>query len=387
MEIVLCVTGSVAAVEAVKLARELKRQGFSVKCFMSDGACDIIHPYAMEFATGQEVVTKLTGKIEHVKYSQSDLILVAPATANVISKFAYRIADNPINTLLITALGHDTPIVFVPSMHESMYTAIKSNIRKIKAECRGVTFVEPKKEEGKAKFPIIQDITLQALRETSKGKLKGKKVLVSAGATYEAMDPVRGITNRSSGKMGVEIAKEAFKQGAEVTMLCGRMQTHVPKVFDRVQVESIEEMDMELEKLLKDHDIFVSAAAVSDFTVEKISGVESGVKISSDEDLALKLKPAPKLLTKAKKINPDIFLVGFKAEYNVPEGELIESARHRMNDSGADLMVANDVAVEGSGFGSDKNQVILIDDDVSRVSLTSKAEVACRIVNRIVEKL
>lgn len=387
MEIVLCVTGSVAAVEAVKLARELKRQGFNVKCFMSDGACDIIHPYAMEFATGQEVVTKLTGKIEHVKYSQSDLILVAPATANVISKFAYRIADNPINTLLITALGHDTPIVFVPSMHESMYTAIKSNIRKIKAECRGVTFVEPKKEEGKAKFPSIHDITLQALRETSAGKLKGKKVLVSAGATYEAMDPVRGITNRSSGKMGVEIAKEAFKQGAEVTMLCGRMQTHVPKVFDRVQVESIEEMDMELEKLLKDHDIFVSAAAVSDFTVEKISGVESGVKISSDENLTLKLKPAPKLLTKAKKINPDIFLVGFKAEYNVPEGELIESARHRMNDSGADLMVANDVAVGGSGFGSDKNQVILVDDDVSRVLLTSKAEIACRIVSRIAERI
>lgn len=386
MEIVLCVTGSVAAVEAVKLARELKRQGFSVKCFMSDGACDIVHPYAMEFATGQEVVTKLTGKIEHVKYSQSDLILVAPATANVISKFAYRIADNPINTLLITALGHDTPIVFVPSMHESMYTAIKSNIRKIKAECRGVTFVEPKKEEGKAKFPSIHDITLHALRETSKGKLKGKKVLVSAGATYEAMDPVRGITNRSSGKMGVEIAKEAFKQGAEVTMLCGRMQTHVPKVFDRVQVESVEEMDMELEKLLKDHDIFVSAAAVSDFTVEKVPGVE-GVKISSDEDLTLKLKPAPKLLTKAKKINPDIFLVGFKAEYNVPEGELIESARQKMNDSGADLMVANDVAVEGSGFGSDKNQIILIDDDVSRVLLTSKAEVACRIVSRIAERI
>jgi phosphopantothenoylcysteine decarboxylase/phosphopantothenate--cysteine ligase len=386
MEIVLCVTGSVAAVEAVKLARELKRQGFTVKCFMSDGACDIIHPYAMEFATGQEVVTKLTGEIEHVKYAQSDLILVAPATANVISKFAYRIADNPINTLLITALGHDTPIVLVPSMHESMYTAIKPNMRKIKAECRGVTFVEPKKEEGKAKFPSIHDITLQALRETSDGELKGKKVLVSAGATYEAMDPVRGITNRSSGKMGVEIAKEAFKQGAEVTMLCGRMQTHVPKVFDRVQAESVEDMGRELEKLLKDQDVFVSTAAVSDFTVERVSGVESGVKFSSDEAVTLKLKPTPKLLTKAKKINPDIFLVGFKAEYNVPEGELVESARQRMKDSGADLMVANDVAFEGSGFGSDKNQVILVDDDVSRVLLTSKAEVAEKIVARILKK-
>jgi phosphopantothenoylcysteine decarboxylase/phosphopantothenate--cysteine ligase len=130
MAIVLCVTGSVAAVETVKLARELKRKGFQVKCFMSDGACDIINPYALEFATGEAVVTKLTGKIEHVKYADEDLILVAPATANVISKFAYKIADNPINTLLLTASGYNTPIVFVPSMHQSMYMAVDENIQK-----------------------------------------------------------------------------------------------------------------------------------------------------------------------------------------------------------------------------------------------------------------
>ncbi|MGZ4857323.1 MAG: flavoprotein, partial [Methanobacteriaceae archaeon] len=171
MKVVLCVTGSVAAVETVKLAREIKRRGFQVKCFMSDGACDIINPNALEFATGEEVITELTGKIEHVKYSQADLILVAPATANVISKFAYKIADNPINTLLVASFGYNTPIVFVPSMHESMYRAIKENIFKLKDE--GIVFVEPRQEENKVKLPSIEDIILNVQRATSKRDLKG----------------------------------------------------------------------------------------------------------------------------------------------------------------------------------------------------------------------
>ena len=132
MEIVLCVTGSIAATETIKLAREFRRQGHSVKAFMTNEATKIIHPNALEFATGQEVVLELTGKIEHVAYSQADLILVAPATANTISKFAYKISDNPVNTLLITAYGHNTPIVFVPSMHDSMYDAVSENVEKLK---------------------------------------------------------------------------------------------------------------------------------------------------------------------------------------------------------------------------------------------------------------
>ncbi len=161
--IVLCVTGSVAASESIKLAREFKRQGIDVKCFMSEAACDIIHPNSMEFATGREVVTKLTGDIEHVKYSKEDLILVAPATANTISKFAHKIADNPISTLLITAYGHNTPILFVPSMHDSMFKAIGENIEKIKDE-GSATFINPKRAEGKAKFPNKDDIVLESLR-------------------------------------------------------------------------------------------------------------------------------------------------------------------------------------------------------------------------------
>ena len=167
--IILCVTGSVAASQSVKLAREFKRQGMEVKCFMSEAACEIIHPNSMEFATGNEVVTELTGNIEHVKYSQEDLILVAPATANTISKFAYKIADNPISTLLITAYGHDTPILFVPSMHDSMFMAIEENIAKIKSE-ESAFFMPPVMDEGKAKFPSNENIVLESLRCISLSK-------------------------------------------------------------------------------------------------------------------------------------------------------------------------------------------------------------------------
>ena len=384
MEIVLCVTGSIAAVESVKLARELRRQGADVKCFMSDDACKIIHPNTMEFATGHKVVLELGGAIEHVKYAQADLILVAPATANLISKFAYKIADNPISTLLLTAFGYSTPIIFVPSMHDSMYTAVLDNIKRVKNE--GIVFVEPKREEGKAKFPNIHDITLQCLRETSNGKLSGKKIIVSAGGTYEEIDAVRGITNRSSGKMGLEIAKEAFIQGADVTVVTGRVEVHIPKLFKRVRVESVDEMRNELIKLLPENDIFVSSAAVSDFTVEKIS-LEGKDKISSEEDFNLHLTPAPKIINIVKEINPEIFLVGFKAEYNVSDDELISSARKRMKTSEADLIVANDVSLVDAGFGSDKNQVFIVGDKTFAVPLNSKEEIARNIISKIAEKM
>jgi len=382
MEIVLCVTGSVAAVESVKLARELKRQGMNVKCFMSDDACNIIHPNAMEFATGQEVILGLTGAIEHVKYAQVDLVLVAPATANLISKFAYKIADNPISTLLITAFGHSTPIIFVPSMHDSMYESVSKNIDILKKE--GIIFLEPKREEGKAKFPNIHDIVLQTLRETSECKLKGKKVLVSAGGTYEKLDSVRGITNQSSGKMGLEIAKQAFIQGADVTMVTGRMNVHVPKIFERIEVVSTEEMMEEIKILVPENDIFISAAAVSDFTVEEISSQKLG-KISSEEDIVIHLVPGPKIIDTVKDINPKIFLVGFKLEHGVSEEELVVSARKKIEKTGADFVVANDISVEGSGFGSDKNQVIIVDGDTFSVPLTSKMEVARNIVQKIIK--
>ena len=390
MEIVLCVTGSIAACETIKLAREFRRQGHSVKAFMTKEATKIIHPNALEFATGDEVVLELTGIIEHVKYSQSDLILVAPATANTISKFAYRISDNPVNTLLITAYGHNTPIVFVPSMHDSMYDAVSENVEKLKND--GIRFVNPRIDEGKAKFPAIEDIVLESIRavnldKASKGivdnNIAGKNILISLGGTFEEIDPIRGISNRSSGKMGLELAKEAFIRGANVTILAAHHDVSIPKALNVINTESSVLMIEKVTELIPDFDIFISTAAISDFT--PISKEEH--KISSSYNLSLEFEPVEKIIQKIKDINEDIFLVGFKAEYNISEEKMIECAKIQMRDAGTDLVVANDVSHKGCEFGSETNEVILVSDEIKKVSLSSKREIAKSVFEEISNKI
>ena len=393
MEIVLCVTGSIAATETIKLAREFRRQGHSVKAFMTKEATKIIHPNALEFATGQEVVVELTGKIEHVKYSQTDLILVAPDTANTISKFAYKISDNPVNTLLITALGHDTPIVFVPSMHDSMYDAVSENVEKLKQE--GIKFVNPRIDEGKAKFPAIEDIVLESLRainldkvekgmaEEGLSKIAGKNVLISLGGTFEEIDPIRGISNRSSGRMGLELSKEAFIRGANLTILAAHHEVTIPKVLDVINTESSVLMTERIEELIPDYDIFISTAAISDFT--PINKEE--FKISSSYNLSLEFEPVSKIIQKIKEINEDIFLVGFKAEYNISEEKMIKCAKTQMQDAGTDLVVANDVSHKGCEFGSETNEVILVSDEIKKIALNSKKEIAKSIFDEISDKI
>ncbi|MBU4547748.1 MAG: bifunctional phosphopantothenoylcysteine decarboxylase/phosphopantothenate--cysteine ligase CoaBC, partial [Euryarchaeota archaeon] len=337
-------------------------------------------PYAMEFATGEKVVLEITGAIEHVKYASADLILVAPATANVISKFAFKISDNPINALLITAFGQ-TPIMMVPSMHDAMYQAVEENIEKLEDE--GIHFIAPRIEESKAKFPYIEDIVLKVLRETSSGDLKGKRVLISAGGTYEAIDPVRGIANRSSGKMGLELAKEAYVRGAEVMLLAGEMKVNIPQVIKTISACSTGEMAALIQDIIVDYDIFISAAAVADFT--PVNFEEN--KISSSQNLLLNLKPTLKIIEKLKNINPDIFLVGFKAEYAVSREELIESSRLQLKKA-TDMVVANDVSLDGAGFGSEFNQVLLIDKEkVEETPLITKKEISEIIFNKILTKL
>ena len=378
MRVVLCVTGSVAAVEAVKLARELRRKGAEVKCFMSEDACRIIHPYAMEFATGSPPVLELTGEIEHVKYSDADLILVAPATANIIGKLAYKLADNPISSLLLTAAGRGTAILMVPSMHEAMYEAAAENIRKLKEE--GVAFLEPRMDEGKAKFHDIDTITLEALRQASEGKMRGLRVLVSLGGTLEPIDPVRVITNRSSGRMGLAVAREAYIQGADVTLVAGTVSVDIPSQLRTVRTETAHEMAEAVAELIGEHDVFVSAAAVSDFRP-----VYSEEKISSDSEITLRLKPNPKIIRMARETNPEAFIVGFKAEHGVSEEELIAAARKQIEDSVADMVVANDVSVEG--FGSENNRAIIVSEGVTELPTMKKEELAGLIIGEIMKRL
>ena len=380
MKIILCVTGSIAATEDLKLVHQLQRHGFDVECFMTDDACDIITPLSMEFATKNPVVTKITGNVEHVKNAQADLILVAPATANTISKFAYKIADTSVTTLLLTASGYKTPILFVPSMHISMYHAIEENINKIKEKHPEVRFIEPTNEERKAKFPSKHDIVLEVERMVSENKLDGMNVVITAGGTFEEIDAMRGITNRSSGKMGVEIAKEAYRQGANVTLICGITKTHIPKTFRRINVESSREMAEVVKKEIINADIFVSTAAVSDFEVEN----KSDLKYSSDNDLSLNLRRLPKILEQVREINSNIFIVGFKAEAGLSVGDLIKKATNKKNQYDVDLMVANDILVEGAGPGCEDNEVYLISDDgCEKLCLDSKWHISQKIIDRI----
>ncbi|WP_010477414.1 bifunctional phosphopantothenoylcysteine decarboxylase/phosphopantothenate--cysteine ligase CoaBC [Thermococcus zilligii] len=383
-KIVLAISGSIAAVECVKLARELIRHGAEVHAVMSPNATKIIHPYAMEFATGNPVVTEITGFVEHVELAgehenKADLILVCPATANTISKIASGIDDTPVTTVVTTAFSH-TPIMIAPAMHSTMYDhpIIKENIEKLKK--LGVEFIGPRFEEGKAKVASVDEIVYRVIKKLHPKPLKGKRILVTAGATREYIDPIRFITNSSSGKMGVAIAEEAELRGAEVTLI--RTRSSVPSFVERqIEVDTVEEMMNAIESELgsRKYDVVVMAAAVSDFRVKE----KSKVKIKSDQALTLELEPAPKIISRIKELQPEVFLVGFKAETGLNEEELIIEARKQISRAGSDLVVANTLRA----FGSDENEVILISRDIhKRLPRMSKRELAERLWEEI-EKL
>ncbi len=384
-KIVLAIPGSIAAVECVKLARELIRHGAEVHTVMSENARKIIHPYAMEFATGNPVVTEITGFIEHVELAgehenKADLILVCPATANTIGKIACGVDDTPVTTVVTTAFAH-TPIMIAPAMHSTMYAhpIVKENIEKLRK--LGVEFIEPRFEEGKAKVASIDEITYRVIRKLYKKDLTGKRVLVTAGATREYIDPIRYITNASSGKMGVSIAEEAELRGAEVTLV--RTKGSVPSLVEnQVEVETVEEMlgAIETELNTKEYDVIVLAAAVSDFRVKE----KTDTKIKSGRPLTLELEPTPKIIDRVKGLQPDVFLVGFKAETELSEEELISAAKGQIGRAGSDLVVANTLGA----FGSDDNEVLLVGRDfVKRLPRMNKRELAERLWDEIVRLL
>ena len=383
-KIVLAIPGSIAAVECVKLARELIRHGAEVHAVMSESAQKIIHPYAMEFATGNPVVTEITGFIEHVELAgdhenKADLVLVCSATANTIGKIACGIDDTPVTTVVTTSFAH-TPIMIAPAMHSSMYEhpIVRENIEKLKK--LGVEFIGPRFEEGKAKVASIDEIVYRVIRKLHPKSLKGKRVLVTAGATREYIDPIRYITNASSGRMGVAMAEEADFRGADVTLI--RTKGSVPSfVENQIEVETVEEMLEAIENELKakKYDVVVLAAAVSDFRVKN----KAGEKIKSGGSLTLELEPTPKIIDRVKELQPEVFLVGFKAETS--EEKLVEEARKQIERAGSDLVVANTL----KAFGSEENEVLLVTrEGVKKLPRMDKRELAERLwdeIERLIE--
>jgi phosphopantothenoylcysteine decarboxylase/phosphopantothenate--cysteine ligase len=350
-KIVLGITGSIAAVETVKLIHELIRYGAIVFPVMTKAGTEIINPEAVKYASGIQPITKLTGDVEHVSLcgetkDKADLLLIAPCTANTISKIAVGIDDTTVTTFATTAIGSKTPIIIVPAMHGSMYEhqIIQDNIKKLKSGNLNIEFIEPIRSEAKYKMPTIKEITSKVIRKLWKCDLAGKSVLVIAGATAETVDDMRVLTNRSTGGTGLALANQAFLRGAEVKLWLGKAD-EVPESYLNCQrFQTFAELEKLVEKISNSgkysFDIIINCAAISDYT----SKVKHKGKLSSGKaELKLNLVPTKKIIPEIKKRAANSFIVGFKAESKIKEPELIDKAIQRMKEWKIDMMVGNDL--------------------------------------------
>ena len=385
-KITLCVTGSVAAYKSIELARLLMRHGADVKCVTSNAVTKLIQPEYFKWATGNKVITKLTGELEHIRladYNQSDLIIVYPATANTLGKLANGIDDTPVSTVLTVGFGSKIPILMCLAMHVSMYEnlAVKKNIKFLKNK---IEFLSPQMIEGKAKSPEPEDVLENVLKKFRFSSiLKNKKVLMTAGPTIEHIDPVRVITNQSSGKTGVSLASELISAGAKVTLIYGPGGEKSPKGAKIINVLSSKEMHVAVKlELKKKFDVVIMAAAVADY----VPVVQSKKKIkSSNSSMNIRLKKAPKIIDQIKKYQKNLFLVGFKAETNLTKIQLIKSAKKKLKESSADMIIVNDIGTSRYKKNSQNNQIIIIDSQKNIVSKWMKKEKISKLIKKEIE--
>ncbi|RLF71340.1 MAG: bifunctional phosphopantothenoylcysteine decarboxylase/phosphopantothenate--cysteine ligase CoaBC [Thermoplasmata archaeon] len=340
--IILGITGSIGAVECVRLARELIRHGADVIAVMTESAKEILSPESMFFATGKPPITKLGGGVEHVTFAgeeeaEKSLLLIAPATANTIGKIATGIDDTPVTTFATVALGSGMPILIAPAMHAAMYRnpAVVKNIEYLKE--LGVEFIPPREEEGKEKFPDVETVFLHVLRAFRGGPGRGEAALVIGGASEEPIDEMRVVSNRSTGKTASEIAKALFVEGFEVALLWGRTTTPPPKVGEITGFRRVEELIELLEKMKgrEFHFIFMPAA-LSDFIPESREG-----KIPSGGELLLRMRSAPKVLNLLRELFPSAHIVAFKAVGGDDRKVMEREALSYIKEGRADFVAAN----------------------------------------------
>lgn len=375
-KIVLCVAGSVAAYKAIELARLLMRHGADVTCVASQAVTKMIQPDYFRWATGNKVITKLTGELEHIRladYKKADLIIVYPATANTLGKLANGIDDTPISTVLTVGFGAKIPILMALAMHKAMYenAAVLRNIEFLKDK---IEFISPIMIEGKAKAAEPEDVLEYILRKFGYSTVfAGKQVLITAGPTIEPIDPVRVITNQSTGKTGVLLATELISAGAKVTLVYGPGIAEPPRGAKTILVKTVNEMLNAVKKQLKSKkfDIVILSAAAADYTVK---ANKSKIK-STKKHVAIKLQKAPKIIDQIKKIQKSVFLVGFKAESNVSKKALVDSAIRKLRESSADMIIANDI---GSKYqkNPELNEVVIVDGFGKTVSSGRKTKLS-----------
>lgn len=394
--VLIGVTSGIAAYKVLDLIGLLKKEGREVQVMMTEHAARMVPEAEFAKASGNAVYTKLYREdfdyktvlqkrvVDHIELADSTAVLVVvPATANCIAKLAHGIADDFLTT---TALAVTSPILICPSMNVNMWhnPLLQENIERLRKS--GYLIIEPTEGmlacgySGKGRLENVEIIKQEIgrqLRRTS--SLAGKKVIVTAGGTRENIDKVRFIANRSSGKMGVAIAEECFLRGANVLLLRAKSAVTPHYQIKQETFETTEELFELVRNNVKEYDILFHAAAVSDFTIE--NPVE--VKLSSEHPIVLKLKPQIKILDQIKRLNPNIQLIAFKAEHGLAEKELIKKAHQRLQESNADVIVANDISQSDRGFESDTNEVfvVLADGTHKVIPLSAKTVVASQIVS------
>jgi len=394
MRITLGVTGGVAAYKSAELVRRLQTEGHTVQVVMTRAAREFITPLTFAALSGQKVITDLfTGgdsgdanlesAIEHIAVAQrTDLLLVAPATADSLAKFARGLADDFLSTLYLASTA---PVVLAPAMNVNMWQhpATQENLAMLRK--RGVRIVEPGEGylacgmTGPGRLAAQEEI-LKAVREVVEAQqdLAGETVLVTAGPTYEDIDPVRFITNRSSGKMGYAVAEAAARRGAKVILITGPTALETPEGVERVDVRTAEEMLRAVQSRFAPATIAIFAAAVADYRPAE----PATAKIKrTKEPLTIRLEPNPDILATMAKEKGDRLVVGFAAETD----HITENARKKLTQKNADLIVANDLTAEGAGFDVDTNIVTIFSRDARDLPLPrmTKTEVAQRILDEV----
>lgn len=394
--IALYVTGGIAVYKVVDLMRSFIKKGANVQVAMTESATKFVSPLTFQILSRQEVYVDTFDEknpeiVAHVNISDwADVSVVAPATANTIAKMAHGIGDNFVTSAL---LATKSPVFVVPAMNTDMYEnpATQNNIKLLKN--RNIQFVEPdygflaEGYEGKGRFPenerIVEELSDFILSRTEDLPLKGQKILVSAGGTKERIDPVRYITNDSSGKMGHAVAEAAYYEGAEVTLVTAS-ELPAPSGIETVRVDSALELFDEIDTRFDQTDVLIMAAAVSDYRVA--NEADSKMKKMDDSGpVTIELTENPDILKTMGDKKKEQFLVGFAAETD----HLEKYAKKKLKEKNLDVIVANEVGRSDRGFNADENQVILFTADGDRIDvpLTAKSEVANIIISKVIEDL
>ncbi|MBM2824801.1 MAG: hypothetical protein HW402_465 [Dehalococcoidales bacterium] len=387
--IVLGVTGSIAAYKAADLASKLTQAGARVEVIMTESATKFVAPLTFRSLTNRPVVTAMFElasefSIEHVALAEAaDVVVIAPATANVIAKMAAGIADD---MLSCTVLATQAPVIIAPAMHTGMYQNPVTQDNLAKLRLRGFTIVGPAYGRlasggmGQGRLTDVEEIigTVRLILGRN-GDLAGKRLVVTAGGTREAIDPVRFISNRSSGKMGYAVAEAGRDRGAIVTLITAPTALPEPAGIEVIQVVSAAQMKEAVTKAVAQADALIMAAAVADYQPKSFSRGKIK-KVTTGPNMSLELVRTPDILSETR---GNFLRVGFAAESE----DLIENAKDELQRKQLDLVAANDITVPGAGFEVDTNIITLIDRDgkTESLPLMSKREVADKILDRMVE--